>query len=351
MRRLCSRVRGALVIAAVAAFLIAVPAQAFAERTIGLSSGTFKFEVDAGGVVKGQIFVTNDGDEDIKALVYAADQDVNEAGDISYVVPNRGDINSLNRPSAWSSLTMPKDSKSLGNTPYIELKPGDRVPVDFEFRVPGNVPPGDHNVYLFFEMFDDPQTAGAQSQVSGRIGTRITIRVKGEVVERLEVRPFEVPAFVFGSEVRYSYLVRNLGNVDQRVTGRAMLLDRSGNEVVIQMPIEARLAYAQEGLEATGTLVAQRQLFGPMTVRAQVAPVDEEGAPLESGKDEIVLEREVWFIPMWLVMAVGLFLVLILGRIVWMLAVRAAGRQQARSAAAGTGRDTETPSDPQDTVV
>ena len=314
------------------ALALAIPSQALAVKTLGLSSGTFKFSVGAGDTVGGDVFVVNDGTEPLKVLVYAADQSVDAKGDISYTAPSRADLASQQNPSTWTKVSMPADSKSLGNIPYLELARGQRVPVKFSFTVPASVAPGDHNVVIFFESFELPKLGqGAQSLVSGRLGARVTLRVKGDVVEKLDVRPFEVPAFVIGSEIPYRFVVRNTGNVDQRVIGQAALLDRSDNEVVSQIPIKARLVFAGEQLEATGTLVADKQPWGPHAVSIDVTPVDDNNKPLSSGKNAIIEARRVWLIPFWLVVAAGVIIVLLVSRLVWMAAVGAAMRKQNKS--------------------
>ena len=42
------------------------------------------FELDPGEQGDGEVVVINDGDEPIKVLVYTADQDIDEAGNITY---------------------------------------------------------------------------------------------------------------------------------------------------------------------------------------------------------------------------------------------------------------------------
>lgn len=308
---------------------LVVPVSAMATKTLGLSSGTFKFTVSAGDTVGGDVSVVNDGTEPLKVLVYAADQRVDSKGAISYTAPSRADLASQQDPSTWTRVSMPADSKSLGNIPYLELAPGKRVPVKFSFAVPSSVPPGDHNVVIFFESFEmSPSGEGAQSMVSGRLGARVTLRVKGDIVENLQVKPFNVPAFVIGSEIPYRFTVRNTGNVDQRVVARAVLLDRGDNELVVQIPIKARLVFAGNQLEATGTIVADKQqLWGPHVVSVDVTPVDDDNKPLDFAKNTVTNAQRVWLVPLWFVVALGLFLVLLAGRIIWSLAVNAAARK------------------------
>lgn len=314
--------------------LLAVPSSALAVKTIGLSTAAFKFTVEGAQTVQGEVFVTNDGDEPIKAFVYASDQEVDEAGNISYTVPSRGDLSTLDRPSTWTQIIMPSKSKSLGNLPYLELKPGERVPVKFAFTVPSNVPPGDHNLMIFFELFDMPQEGATQTAVSGRVGARVALRVKGEVIERVEIRPFEVPSFVVGSGVPYRFVVDNTaGNTNRRFTVTADLLNRDENTVESQTPLDASLVFAQESQEGSGTLVAPARTFGPHTVDLRVMPVDDNGKPIEGGKGLITEARTVWILPLWLVGVAAFILIVLLAVVIRAVTTRkAAGGPSAPAA-------------------
>lgn len=316
----------ALSLALVAA--LAAPVSAHAVRTLGLSSGTFKFEVPPTGELTGAVVVSNEGDEPMKVMVYSSDQKIDDKGNISYVAPTRADLSSLNSPSTWVQISMPANSKSIGNIPYLELKPGEKVPVKFSLSVPPGITPGDHNLLIFFESFE-MSNAGevVQSMISGRLGTRITLRVPGDLFTRLEVRPFTVPAFVIGGSVPYSFTLSNNGNVDQRVGARMMLLDRNGNEKDSETPINGRISFAGSSVVESGTLLAQGLAVGPYTVRLDLTEVDDEGKAVAGGKDTITEERSVWLIPLWLIIAAGAIIVLTAGRIVWMAAAKSTRRQ------------------------
>lgn len=325
--------RFAILLAATTLIAALTPTMAFAERTIGLSSGTFRFDVEAGEDSSGTVYLSNDGDEDVRVLVYAADQEVDESGNLAYDAPTRADITQLDRPSSWISVKMPSDSKSLGNVPYIELKPGERVPISFSITVPTSIQPGDHNLLLFFEMFDrSGQQEGAATVVSGRIGSRITMRVKGELFSRITMRPFEVPAFVIGSSVPYRAVVNQDGNIDQRVSMAAALRNRSGNDIASQTPIDSLLVFAGESREASGSLTGNGPLFGSYTVAVDLTQVDDEGRPLDQGADTITEERSVFMVPLWAVIAAGALLVLVMGWVIWAFG-RRSGKAKAQMAA------------------
>ncbi len=323
-------VKRSLFVLALSCALAASPAIAFATRTIGLSSGTFSFEVPESGELTGSVVVSSEGDEAIKVMVYAADQKIDDKGNVSYVAPTRADINSLGNPSSWVKINMPADSKSIGNVPYLELAAGEKVPIKFALSVPKDTTPGDHNVLIFFESFDLPEGGGSQSVISGRLGARIQLKVPGERFKKIEVRPFNVPAFVMNGEVPYDFTTMNQGNTDVRVGARILFLDRNGNTVAEQTPINGRTLFAGSNTLSTGTVLAQGFAVGPHKVRLDLTEVDDEGKAVNQGADTITQEKTVWLIPLWLIIAAGAFVVIVLVRVIWSAAARSTRRKAQR---------------------
>ncbi len=309
-----ARLKRVAAVLALAVLIAAVPGAAHAEKTIGLSSGTFEFTVESGQSGEGEVIVSNDGDEPLKALVYVSDLTVSETGEQTFTTPDRQNLTSLTTPATWFRIYMPADSKSVGNTPYIELDPGERIPISFEFSPPGGTAPGDHNVLIFFEMFEFAgETEGTGAQVSGRLGARVALRVNGQVVEKMTVRPFEVPRFVIGREVPFRFIVRNEGNINKRIEVTAEML--SGNQIAVAQSVVATdtAIFPGSGSEFTGSLVMGRAGIGPHTVEVRVQYL-EDGAQLPS---EIVESRSVWVVPLWLVVLAGFVVAYALGYLVY----------------------------------
>lgn len=293
------------------------PIAASAERTIALSAGSFAFDVDPGQEMTGEVTVINPSEEPIRVMVYTAYQVIDEEGEVTYVTPNRDDPDFAARPTAWVRLSMPADAKAIGNTPYLEMEPGERIPVEFVFQPPMGVAPGDHNVVLFFEMFDLAAGAeGAVTQVRGRLGSRIQMRVSGEHVKRMSVRPLVVPTVVFGGEVPFDMTLRNTGNLDQRVSVASVLFDRNEREVAREEPLTASVVFAGNNRRLEGRVLSDGQPIGPHTLQAEVYEVDEDGNILEL-TEPVVESRVVWMIPWWVLIAAGATVLILLGRVVW----------------------------------
>lgn len=309
-----------VLVVAVLAVAAVFPATAAEPRTIAISAGSFAFDVDPGQEMGGEVTVINPSEEPIRVMVYTAYQVIDEVGEVTYVTPNRDDPDFAARPTAWFRLSMPADAKAIGNTPYLEMEPGERIPVEFLFQPPMGVAPGDHNVILFFEMFDLAVGAeGAVTQVRGRVGSRIQMRVSGEHVKRMSVRPLVVPAVVFGGEVPFDMTLRNTGNLDQRVSVASVLFDRNEREVAREEPLLGALVFAGNNRRLEGRVLTDGRAIGPHTLQAEVYEVDEEGNILEL-TEPLVESRVVWMIPWWVLIAVGSALLILLGRIVWHLA-------------------------------
>jgi len=279
--------------------LAMIPGTAFAEKTIGLSSGTFAFEVEPGDTGEGEVVVSNDGDEPLKALVYVTDVKIDGAGEQDFVEPQREGASILTTPASWFRIFMPADSKSVGNTPYIELDPGERLPIRFEFSPPPGTPSGDHNVVIFFEMFELAEGSdGAAAQVSGRLGARVALRVTGPVIENLTIRPFDVPSFRIGNAVPFTFTVNNAGNTNKRVQATAELLDRSERTVVASVVASDTAVYADSRYRFEGALSTGGGRLGPHTFEVKLRYFLEDA----STPTELIEQRTVWLVPMWLVL-------------------------------------------------
>lgn len=298
-----------------AALLVAsFPAPAAAVRTVGLSTGTFDLSLAPGQVGEGEVAVSNNGDEEIDVLIYASDQIVAEDGAISYEVPSARQATGLGTPATWVRMTVGAETKTLGNTPYVSLTPGEQVPVAFNIEIPENAPPGDHQVIIFFEMFGgDAASEGASTDVTGRVGARISIRIAGEIVERVDVRPFVTKTFVLAKLAPYTFVVRNEGNIDKDISARILLLDGNLQEVANSLVTSETPVFAGTNFEQSGAVDTGKQLFGHYTMRLEVS-YPREGSDI-GAPEVITIDKGVWFIPLWLVIA----LILIVGGIaIWL---------------------------------
>ena len=309
MRTGRSRIRLAAVTLLAAAVVFGAVPSAFAERTIALSTGTIELALAPGGNAAESLVVANNGDEPLMAFVYTNDVTYDAAGAPTYTKPT-GAVGEINKsPASWLTLRMPADTQVIANTPYIELAPGEEMIIDFEMDVPQQATPGDYNAIIFFEMFDKEAAAGATSQVSGRIGARISLRVAGDVVDRLEIAPYSVRGLVIGDTVPWGFRIANDGNIDKRMTTSLVVLDGSENEKMRSVVESESIVYAGSARDYSGGLELEGVSFGKYTLRVEVAYEKESGTDGAKVPDEMVKDRTFWVFPLWfvilLIIAVG----------------------------------------------
>jgi hypothetical protein len=334
-----ARARRWAAVLGLAALIAAVPGAAHAEKTIGLSSGSFDFSVEPGGVGEGEVTVSNDGGEPLNALVYVADVNVDSKGEQTFAVPQRDGASLLTTPASWFRIYMPADSKSVGNTPYMELEPGEKIPIRFEFSPPPGAAPGDHNTIIFFELFEFSSAEGSSAQVSGRLGSRVALRVTGETVEKMTVRPLEVPAVRIGGEIPFRFVVNNEGNLNERIMATAVVLDRNEEAVASSVVATDTAVLASSGKEFLGSVMANPSRLGPQTVEIRVEYLA-EGSQVST---EVVERREVWLVPLWAVVLAGFLVVYGAGYFVWRVLRkrRAKGKAVDSPRRSHRGRDAE----------
>lgn len=332
---------------------MALPAPASAVRTVGISAPTFDFSVAAGQTGKGELYVINDGTEPIKVMVYAANQKIDAKGKVTYEVPKFGEPGFAG-PATWFQIQMPQDSKAIGNTPYLEMKPKQRILVRFNFEVPSGVPAGDHQVLVFFEMFDFAQGGGMLSTVSGRVGSRVRVRVQGTIVEKVTVQPFNVRGLVIGDLLPYDFVVRNDGNVDKTVSAKLEILDAGENVLQKSTVMTETTLYSRSMAEQGATLVLKGVGIGRFTARLTATYPKEPDAQGEAVTVEIVKDRTIWVLPLWLVIGAVLLIGGLVPWLTWRGAVAAAERKASRPQRGRRdrrpARDVEEPSEQREPV-
>ncbi|MCE5190558.1 MAG: hypothetical protein LLG08_02135 [Actinomycetia bacterium] len=289
-----------------------------------MSKASFDLSLAAGQSGKGELYVLNDGDETLTVMVYAADQVVDSKGDITYSVPNRDKPGTETGAASWVQFQLPASTKAINNTPYLVLEPGDRVKLNFEVNVPAQSPPGDHQALLFFEMFDLKQALeGTGSTIGGRIGARLRVRVKGDLVERMDIKPFVADGLVIGDALRYTFVVRNDGNIDKLINVTAALLDSSENDKLKSEVVTDTSVYAGTTIERQGVLGVEG-LIGKYTLRLTGEYPREGGTSTLT--DQIVKDRTVWIFPWWLAISAVAILGMLLIYASWRQAVKTAER-------------------------
>jgi archaellum component FlaG (FlaF/FlaG flagellin family) len=171
----------------------------------GTGRGNFSYDAAPGTVIRDAMRVVNTGTVALALAVYAADAFTTPAGQIDVLVDGT--------PSTGAGTWVSVEPTAL------DLAPGESADVGFTVTVPADARPGDHAAGLVTSLTSED--AATALSVDRRLGTRITVRVAGELVPSAsvaEVTAAYAPSwnpFAPGT-LTVSYALENSGNT--RVT-------------------------------------------------------------------------------------------------------------------------------------
>ncbi|MBD7918659.1 hypothetical protein H9657_10280 [Cellulomonas sp. Sa3CUA2] len=171
--------------------------------------------LDPGATVTEHVTVTNFSERAATFLVYAADGMVSGSGDFD--VPGAG---ATADGGAWVELGEVPGAQRVDGTLELTLDAGAAVTVPLTITVPADATPGDHPAGVVAEL-----VSGDDVRLAARVGTRLHLRVAGDVVAALEpqdvVTRWEPSWNPFApGTVHVSYRVANTGDV--RLAARAV---------------------------------------------------------------------------------------------------------------------------------
>jgi hypothetical protein len=173
----------------------------------------FVYSSAPGTVVRDRVSLVNYSFRPVKVRMYAADAFTNETGAFDVLPANQKSTD----VGAWTNLkprvvTIPARSRAAAAPPAEKIVP-------FTLRVPKGTTPGDHAGGIVLSSVTDAPRAGANTVVvDRRVGTRIYVRVPGDLEARLEIQNLAASynqnwnPFGRGS-VDTTYRVVNTGNV------------------------------------------------------------------------------------------------------------------------------------------
>ncbi|MEV4557260.1 hypothetical protein AB0K51_09700 [Kitasatospora sp. NPDC049285] len=167
--------------------------------------GNFGYSATPGAVVKDHVAVWNYGDQPLTLRLYPADAFNTDSG--GYDVLPEG------KPSTQAGAWLRTAVSSL------ELPARSRQIVPFTLAVPRDATPGDHAAGIVVALRQESKDANGNAvSVDQRVGTRVNIRVSGDLRAELSVQDARAvyhPSLNPFAEGRttLTYTVRNTGNV------------------------------------------------------------------------------------------------------------------------------------------
>jgi hypothetical protein len=248
---------------------------------------SFTFEVFPGQVLDDTVTITNQTDEPMDFVLWSGDGYNTEDGAFAIY----GEEVEPSDTGAWVEL--PVDT--------LTVNPRSRADIPFQIRVPENAEPGDHAggiAALNTESSEQIEGQDADLDILRAVGSRVYIRVAGELRQALDIRDVKVSGtqpiipFLSGGEATVEYEVVNTGNI------------RLAPETIAELDGPFGLSLK------TGKPVQLRELLpgSSITVRQEwddVPPLGRLTARLSAtgGEAQITREHTLWAIP-WLLILV-----------------------------------------------
>jgi hypothetical protein len=119
---------------------------------------------------------------------------------------------------------------TLSEEPLV-LAPGATTKVPVKITVPQNATPGSHFGGVFVSV-EPPRLRQTGAAVGYEVGSIISLRVRGDVVENARIRSFSTDKLIYGKpEVTFATRVENPGNVLIRPRGPLEVFDMFGKRV------------------------------------------------------------------------------------------------------------------------
>ncbi len=264
--------------------LILVSSPAYALRKLSLSPASFEFSAAPGAEISNLFLLENEGDEDLAyVFVYSTNVKVAKNARERYELP-KPEEPVLNSPASWVFIKVPDPTKILGNFPFLDIKKGQKREVAFSIKIPDNAPPGDYTTVVFFETREPQQAGKIGTNIAGRVGCRIRIRVQGEIIENNFFDRLNVRHLVVGNIIPFELKIVNKGNID--AAGEVKIRIKNSDNVIYEKTLAKKAyLYARNNLSYSGALEIPKLGFGTRKFEAVFEYKDWKGNKKELRKE------------------------------------------------------------------
>ncbi|WP_107074039.1 DUF916 domain-containing protein [Micromonospora sp. MH33] len=276
----------------------------------------FTYKLDPGAGLTDYVAVTNHSARPITLRVYASDAVTTQQGGFDLLPAAQQPVD----VGSWVSLT----------AQTLTIPSSSRVDVPFTVTVPVNATPGDHVGGVVASLTATATDAqGNQVAVDHRVGTRIYLRVTGELRPALALEDVRVHHQgsgnpLAGGAITATATVRNTGNI--RLAGRPTVEAAGpfGLNAVAASGTALPEILPGDAVRTTVRLTRVAPLFR-LTVTTAVTPSAVDGQALDPPPDTVSHRVTVWAVP-WSQL---LLLILVAGAICAFVTVRRRRRRRA----------------------
>lgn len=264
-------------------FLIVAGFQyAAAQETVGIQMRPAIIEerVDPGETRTFSITATNIADEERTFYLSAYDITGIDVGGVPQFA-NEGEKTPYEL-SSW--ITLPAN--------LIVLQPNESRSISFSVRVPTDASPGSHFGGVFFEAKPE-QSLETGAAVGARVGTVVSLRISGDIIEEVLLREFSTEQFIYNSPpVDFTMRIENRGNVIARPHGGIEVTDMFGKKVAT-VEVNSSGAAVFPGGERDFTASWQQDgfVFGRYSAMLSIVSGEE-------GRKTVVRSTSFWILPL-----------------------------------------------------
>ncbi|MDD2807847.1 MAG: hypothetical protein PHW95_05010 [Patescibacteria group bacterium] len=170
-----------------------------------------QLKADPGESVRGVVKIYNESEADTAlAASLESFEAAGESGKPAFVPPSE-----KNSFLAW--FTLDQDS--------VVLKKKQAIIVPFTIVVPPNATPGGYYAVIFWQTVNNSGTKNSAVGVNSKVGTLVFLTVNGEVVEKGELKSFDVGGGKWHWQLPINFDIRfsNQGNIHLQPTGKIEL--------------------------------------------------------------------------------------------------------------------------------
>jgi hypothetical protein len=186
------------------AFLALLGILSFPLFSLAVTVGPVKLEysVDPRDVVKGEMFVQNEGTE-TKTFYPAFEKFIEEDGQKVFLEGEKSDL------AFW-----------IKTQSSVTLEAGKQAIIPFTIEVPESASPGGHFAVIWWSTAPASSETGQQVAIVTRAGILVYLRVSGEIKEEAGLLSFKAAKrFFSGLPIEFEYVLENSGNVHLKPEG------------------------------------------------------------------------------------------------------------------------------------
>lgn len=204
---------------AVTPFVLLMPKPA---KAITVGPPKLEFTVDPGGVVKGKVFVENEGANTPTRTFYPVFEKFTEDNGNKQFTSEESDL------STWFKIA-----------DEVTLNPGERKFVDFKIEAPKDATPGGHFAVMWWSTAPAKSKSKSNQSVSvvTRAGILVYLTVTGDVFQSGSITSFKSDKKIYNSlPAHFAISFKNTGNVHLTPTGTIFIKNLFG-KIVFELPV------------------------------------------------------------------------------------------------------------------